>query len=157
QGSRTTGGADRDLPPLSVEASRESGFTADEDAGVGRWMTEHPTFDGRGVTIALLESAQPVFTDPTLRSAKALDGRDIPKIAGILNGLAPDMPDDTRVILDTEVSVAGSWCRIGPRTYALPHAGTYRFGLFRVPAGANVIHEFGVIEDLATHEIRVDS
>ena len=51
--------------------------------------------------------------------------------------------------------MARSWWRIGSRTYALPHAGTYRFGVFRVPAGANVIHEFGVVEDLATREIRV--
>lgn len=37
---------------------------------------------GAGVTIALLESATPEFTHPTLRSAKALDGTDIGKIAG---------------------------------------------------------------------------
>ena len=59
--------------------------------------------------------------------------------------------------LNTEVGVARSWCRIGPRTYVLPRAGTYRFGVFRVPAGANLVHEFGVIEDLTTHEIRIDS
>jgi Subtilase family len=157
QGERPSGGANPDLPALSVGASRESGFTADDDAGVGRWMAEHPTFDGRGVTIALLESAQPAFNNPTLRSAKTLDGRDVPKIAGILNVVAPDVWDETRVALETEVRVAGSWCQIGGRTYVFPHAGVYRFGVFRIPGGANVVHEFGVVEDLATHEIWIDA
>src|SRR5262249_19186752 len=140
QGSASSNNANRNLPLLTIADSRASGYTADEDAGVGSWLAEHPTYDGRGVTIALLESAQPAFAQAVFGGAKTLDGRYIPKIAGVLNGLAGDAPDDTRVTLDTEVSATGTWCRIGRRTYILPHPGTYRFGVFRVPADANVVH-----------------
>lgn len=146
-----------DLPPLSIAASRESGYTADDDVGIGEWMAQHPTFDGRGVTIALIENALPSFADPTLRTAKALDGRDVPKIAGILNTIDPAYPDETRVVLGTEVSAATSWARIGGRTYILPRPGTYRFGLLVLSAGANLVHQFGVIEHERTREVWIDA
>jgi hypothetical protein len=145
------------LPPLSVERSRESGYTADNDVGLGDWMKEHPTFDGRGVTVAVLENALPEFTHPTLRSAKTLDGRDLPKLTGILNTIADDDPDETRVALDREVRAVTAWCQIDGRTYIVPHPGHYRFGLFTLPAGGNLIARFGVLEDETTHDIRVDT
>ena len=89
------------LPALTPAEARDPGFTADNDVGIGDWSRQHPTFDGRGVTIAVLESALPIFTDPVFRTAKALDGRDVPKIAGILNAIDPEYDDETRVRLDT--------------------------------------------------------
>ena len=148
--------AHTELPSLSIAESREAGFTAD-DAGVGEWMTEHPAFDGRGVTIALLENALPWFADPSFRSAKTLDGEDVPKIAGILNTLAPGEPDDTRVRLTTLVDAAKSWTRVGDRTYVFPHPGSYRFGVLRMPAGGNVIHEFAVTEEQTSHDVWIDA
>jgi Subtilase family len=145
------------LPLLSPEASRDAGFTADDDVGVGEWIERHPTFDGRGVTIALVENGLPSFTDPGLRGAKTLDGRDVPKLAGILNTIDPDEPDETRVSLSSEVDAAASWSRIGARTYILPRPGRYRFGLFNLPAGTNLVHQFGVLEDESTHEVWVDT
>ena len=146
-----------DLPPLSIAESRESGYTADDDVGIGRWTSQHPTFDGRGVTIALIENALPSFADPTLRTAKALDGRAVPKIAGILNTIDPSLPDDTRVLLDTEVRAGTSWARVGKRTYIVPRPGTYRFGILTLPAGTNVVHQFGVIEHDQTREVWIDA
>jgi hypothetical protein len=145
-----------DLPPLSLAESRERGFTAD-DVGVGEWLTAHPTFDGRGVTIALLENALPSFGDPTVRSAKTIDGRDVPKIAGILNVPGTGAADETRVELDTIVDARTTWTRIGRRTYLLPRAGTYRFGLLAVPAGGNAIHQFAIVEDPATRSVWLDT
>jgi hypothetical protein len=145
------------LPLLAPSAARESGYTADDDAGVGEWMRSHPTFDGRGVTIAFVETAQVEFGHPTLRSASALDGTEIPKLVSILNTIDPDDRDDTRVDLNTEVRAVSTWCRIGNRTYIVPHPGTYRFGLFALPAGNNLVQQFGVIRDEASGEIRVDT
>ncbi|MBA2301496.1 MAG: S8/S53 family peptidase, partial [Acidobacteria bacterium] len=148
---------DPGLPLLTVAESRASGFTAEEDAGVGDWMKEHPTFDGRGVTIALVESALPNFADPAFRSAKTLDGRDVAKIAGIVNTIDPGGSDETRVQLDTQVSARTSWARIGRRTFILPRPGIYRVGLLGLPGGGNVLHEFGVAEHQQTHELWIDS
>jgi hypothetical protein len=145
------------LPLLSPRAARQSGFTADDDAGVGEWMARHPTFDGRGVTIAFLESAQAEFGHPTLRSATALDGSEIPKLAGILNAIDPEDADETRVDLDTVVRAVTTWCRIGSRTYIVPHPGMFRFGLFTLPAGKNIVLQYGVLRDEANGETRVDT
>jgi hypothetical protein len=144
------------LPVVTPAESREPGFTAD-DAGMGEWMARNPTFDGRGVTIALLESGLPSFSDPTLRSAKTLDGRDVPKVAGILNAVDSRHTDETRVRLHTVIDVPKSWARVGNRTYILPRPGSYRLGMLDVPAGSNVIHQFAVIEDQTTREVWIDS
>ena len=116
-------GRHSELPPLSIEQARKRGYTADDDSGVGKWYAEHPTFDGRGVTIALLETAQAAFDHPSFRSARAIDGVEVPKIAGILNAVGPDVDDETRVELDTWVEAASPWVRLGLRTYFLPAPG----------------------------------
>jgi len=145
------------LPALSAVASRQPGYTADEDVGLRRWTEEHPTFDGRGVTIALLESGLPEFTHPTIRTAKTLDGREIPKLAGILNTIADDHVDESRVQLDVEIKSVSAWHRIESRTYIMPRTGHFRFGRFRLLAGANLVHEFGVLRDDTSGEIWVDA
>ena len=98
-----------DKPALTVEASRASGYTADEDTGLAEWRRRHPTFDGRGVTIAVTEPGLLDFGHPAFRSALTLDGREIPKIAGIVNGIDLDSYDTTRVVLDTDVRATSSW------------------------------------------------
>lgn len=145
------------LPALTHEASRAPGFTADSDIGVGEWMRTHPTFDGRGVTIALVESGLPSFTGPVLRTAKTLDGRDVPKIAGILNTIDPASPDETRVRLDTPIDAAKSWARVGNRTYILPGPGRFRAGALEVPGGGNVIQRFAVLEEESTGTVWIDT
>ena len=146
-----------DLPLLTVARSRDSGYTADDDAGMSTWFQTHPTYDGRGVTIALLESGNHELMHPAFRSAKALDGRDVPKLAGIVNTIALDDPDDTRVELNVQVRAARTWCRIGDRTYTMPGPGTYAFGFFTLPAAANLLHRFGVIRDETSGTVLVDT
>jgi Subtilase family len=144
-------------PSLSPAQASESGYTGGEDAGVREWLERHPTYDGRGVTIALLETAQPEFLSSILGQAKSLDGRDVPKLAGIINPIGADEPDDTRVSLDVEVNARTAWNRIGDRTYALPRPGRFRFGLFTLPLASNLISQFGVLQDEATQEVWVDA
>jgi hypothetical protein len=145
------------LPRLSVKASRTAGYTADEDTGVGAWMREHPTFDGRGVTVALIETGEPDFTHLISATARTIDGRTIPKIAGVLNAIDPDAPDETRVTLDTPVHATSAWVRIGRRTFIIPKPGTYRFGVFVLPMGSNLRYEFGVLEDDVSGDVRIDT
>jgi hypothetical protein len=145
------------LPPLTAASAQQAGYTADEDTGIERWMRAHPTFDGRGTTIAIIESALPEFSHPTLGTAKTLDGRDIDKLAGILNAIDPTEYDDTRVMLTTDVNATSTWTNIKGRTFILPRAGSYRFGILSVNAGGNLVHQFGVLRSQATAEIWVDT
>jgi len=147
----------KNLPTLSVPESRAYGYTAEEDTGVGDWLAQHPTWDGRGVTIAMLESGEPEFQHPTLRSAKSLDGKDVPKIAGVVNTVDQSDDDNTRVEMKTVISTARSWYTIAGRTYILPHPGTFRFGIFYASGGGNVREEFAVLWDQKSGDIWVDS
>ncbi|MEI9979907.1 MAG: S8 family serine peptidase [Edaphobacter sp.] len=52
--------------------------------GVPEYLKEHPTYDGRGTTIAVVEGYGDLL-HPVLQDALTLDGRHIPKIAGILD------------------------------------------------------------------------
>ncbi|MCU1384444.1 MAG: serine protease [Acidobacteria bacterium] len=144
-------------PSLSPEDASGRGYTGEEDAGVREWIEKHPTYDGRGVTIAMLETGQPEFLSSILGQATSLDGRSVPKLAGIINAVGADEPDDTRVVLDVEVSAQTAWNRIGDRTYAFPRSGRFRFGMFTLPVAVNLIAQFGVLQDEATHEVWVDA
>ena len=145
------------LPELTPIEAQAPGFTADNDVGLGDWRVAHPTFDGRGVTIAILENALPSFGDPVLRHAKTLQGQVVAKIRGILNAVPSDHDDETRVRLNTRIDVARSWARVGNRTYIFPEPGAYRMGMLDVPAGTNVVHQFAVIRHETSREVWIDS
>jgi hypothetical protein len=145
-----------DKPALTADAARAAGYTADEDSGLGEWRRRHPPFDGRGVTIANIEDGLLDFGHPAFRSSLTLDGREVPKIAGIVNAIDLDSHDRTRVVLDTDVRVTSSWTRVGSRTFVFPRPGTYHFGIFSLATGGNLVQQFGVAEDEAG-ELRVDA
>ena len=149
--------ADSGLLPLSASQATAAGYTADEDAGVGRWRAAHPTFDGRGVTIALLETGQPEFASSIFGPAKSIGGGDLSKLAGIVDAIGDDEPDETRVALDTEIDARSAWNRVGDRTYALPHPGHFRFGVFSLPVATNLISQFAVLRDEQTGHLWVDA
>ena len=79
------------------------------------------------------------------------------KIAGIFNVIDPAAPDATRVDLTVDVRVVSVWTRVGLRTYLFPRPGRYHFGVFVLPMGDGLAHQFGVIEDEESREIRVDA
>jgi hypothetical protein len=145
------------LPVLSPAQAREPGYTAEDDTGVGQWLTDHPLWDGRGVTIAFLESGLPEFGHPTLRTARSLDGQEVPKLAALINTVDQRGEDDTRVSMQTVLHSSTVWHEISGRTYTLPHVGNFRFGIYAVPAGGNLRQEFAVLWDMDTGDIWVDS
>jgi len=148
---------DMNLPLLTKAASEEPGYTGDEDMGVDRWLHEHPTFDGRGVTIALIDMGLPDFSHPIFGPAKTLDGRPIEKIAGIVNALDTTEYDQTRVELTRTINAVGTWVWITNRFFILPHAGKYQFGFLELNAGDNLTQQIGVLRSSSTGEIWVDT
>lgn len=145
------------LPLLSPAQARGPGYTAEDETGVTRWLATHPRWDGRGVTIALLESGLPEFDHPTLRDAKDLQGQPTPKIAGFANTVAPESEDQTRVSMSTVIRSQMAWYSVANRTYILPRPGTFRFGMLSVPVGGNLRQDFAVLWDTMSGEIWVDS
>lgn len=146
-----------DLPPVTPEEALDAGYTADDDAGVGEWHRRHPTFDGRGVTIAFLESGLIEFGQPSLQDAMALDGTRVRKIIGVLNTLDPDVDDETRVDLSRSVRARTTWQIVDGRTYIFPRPGSYTFGIFTLPVVGTLIQRFAVIRETASGQVWLDT
>jgi Subtilase family len=96
-------------------------------------VSRHPTYDGRGVTIALIDSGHPDALLPEFQTAYALDGTPVPKFSGFIN--TADARHDALasarwVSMARRVSSRDRTVEIEGRTYRTPRDGWYRIGLF---------------------------
>jgi subtilisin family serine protease len=148
---------DQSLPSLTPAAAKQPGYTGVEGTGIERWMSEHPTYDGRGVTIAILETAQLDYSLPIFSHAKTLEGRDIAKIAGVLNAISSDEFDGTRVPLTIRLDGNETRVKIDGRTFILPRVGKYLFGYLSMTPSPTIVERFGVLRSLASDEIWIDT
>jgi hypothetical protein len=89
----------------------------------------NPTFDGRGVTVAMIDrSMDPLL--PELQQARALDGSVIPKIAAYVAVTDKDEdPDDRWVPMDSVVTAVDGRVEFKGRSYTVPRPGTFRIGM----------------------------
>lgn len=91
------------------------------------WRKQHPTYDGRGVTIGIVDALiDPLI--PELRKALTLDGKPVQKIAG--HRFVADVDEERDGDL---LSESDQWVHMSPAIpagYVLPRAGTFRFGVF---------------------------
>lgn len=100
------------------------------DLGGVDLLRKHPTFDGRGVTIALLDGA-PDFLLPELQEAKTLDGQVIPKVVSVLTSVDPVVDGGPQwVDMRQEVSAANGTVSYRGKSYRVASSGRYRIGLF---------------------------
>jgi len=105
-------------------------YMPEKDMDIDRFNSDHPTFDGRGVGVAILD-ATPDFLLPELQTATSLDGRPIRKIAGALAVSDPrDDKDPMWVKMDHTVKAEGGKFTYQDVTYIAPSDGEYRFGFF---------------------------
>ena len=100
------------------------------DIGAEEFRKANPTFDGRGVTIAMIDmNPDPLL--PELQVATTLDGKPTPKIVVFETALDADDEDDGRWLRMTDVvEVAGDQFTYLDSTYTAPHAGTFRIAIF---------------------------
>ena len=92
----------------------------------------NPTFDGRGVTIGLLDGNLDLLL-PEFQTAYTLDGRAVPKIADFVNTTDPvddaeDMPQ--WVSMRDEVTASGKRIAYDGGTFRTPGDGAFRIGFF---------------------------
>src|SRR6266699_3052719 len=116
------------LPPPLPAAARDKAlaltpYVPMADMGSRQFTRAHPEYDGRGVTIGVLEGGVLDMTHPALQTARLITGDSVP-------------PIDAR---DGTFSVEG-------RTYHAPGPGRYSFGVYtgylKIPGGP-----FGVVWD----------
>jgi hypothetical protein len=171
------------LPDPTVESSGRAGATASVDAGRGRrrprstrtcrrneigsvdFRTAHPTWDGRGVTIGVIDSGvdldHPALQTTTTGERKIVDW--VTATDPLFDG------DGTWRRMLTEITGPGRR-RTPGRTWTLPSSGTYKVNAFSEsitaasePGGdvnrdGDTTDRFGVLYDSkATNDIWVDA
>lgn len=127
--------------------------TNDDDAiGLTRFRDMHPTYDGRGVTIAIVEggATRVALEHPAFAPAKAIGGEPIPKIAAIINTDTTRSGSLTIAALEI-VESEERLVRVKHNLYVLPRPG--RFALGRFEYGQEV---FFVLWDAVAREAWCD-
>ena len=146
----------RDNPYMPINDIRAADFTA-----------AHPTWDGRGVTIGILDTGV-TLDHPSLLTTSTGER----KVTGWVTYTDPVTdPDPTWV--DMAAQVSGATFTFANLTYTAPYAGTFRIGLFNErdprlggelgndvnrdgnPAGSN--GTFAVLWDTASNKVWVDT
>ena len=67
-------GGSKNAPPPDAATPAENAYLPTRDIGAPQFIRDHPTFDGRGVTIANVDGNSPDMLAPELQTALSLDG-----------------------------------------------------------------------------------
>lgn len=112
--------------------------------GVPDLLKQHPTFDGRGTTVAVVGYSVGDLLHPAMQDALTLDGKPIPKVAGILE--VPRAENDiyaVRLVAEEPPSLPPPFLELRMTdpiqsetknagyegaTFTLPEPGAYRIG-----------------------------
>ena len=108
----------------------------------------HPTYDGRGITVAMVDGNFD-FLMPEMRYGTDINGKTVNKIAHYRNSLDPledDYPQWVR--MDHAIDATGTTAVFGGKRFILPAPGRYRIGFFneRKFGGDNVAYLHGDID-----------
>ena len=120
-----------DWPPERADLTMRPIYSPLKDLGADRWREEHPTFDGRGVTVAVLDGNVD-FLLPELQVAMTADGQPRRKVIDVLNSMDPLEPEDEFphwISMRDRVSAAGTDASYAGETWRLPRPGTYAIGI----------------------------
>jgi hypothetical protein len=179
-GSTAAKGAQEDepWPPTWGDYPLRHAYSPLKDIDAAEMRAKHPTFDGRGVTIALLDGNMDLL-HPEFQTAYTLDGKTVPKIADFLN--VTDPRDDAElnaqwVNMQQQVVARDRQVTFGGKTFTTPHDGEFRIGFFNErrfndPANGAYIDQdvdrngnpkgddglFGVLWDESTNDVWVDT
>jgi hypothetical protein len=128
---QAAGTATASIPPPGPATPAENPYLPTRDIGAPQFVAAHPTFDGRGVKIGILDSGVDLLI-PELQTAKLLDGTPTRKIVDWVNVNDPlEGFDATWVNMQDQVTAGrdGAFTYKGV-SYRAPAAGSYRIGLF---------------------------
>ena len=150
--------------PPDATTERANPFMPIQDTGAASFLDAHPTWDGRGVTIGIVDTGisldHPSLTTTSTGERKVVDW---------VTGTDPITDNDpTWVNMGTQVS--GASFSFDGRTYTAPVAGSYRIGVFvegdarlngefarNVNRDGDITDRFGVLWNTGTNQVWVDA
>ena len=160
-------------PPTLSDFPLRHPYSPLNDINAAEFLKEHPTYDGRGVTIGLLDyNLDPLL--PEFQTAYKLDGRPIPKIADLLNVSDPyDDPVEGSqwVKMREQVFARDHRVTFQGRSFTTPHDGMFRIGFFSYITASELLSKIiertaksdgdegalGVLWDEQNNEVWVDT
>jgi hypothetical protein len=170
--------APAEWPPQLTDYPLRHPYSPIKDLDAADFLAKHPTWDGRGVTIALLDGNFDLLL-PEFQTAYTLDGKTVPKVADYLNVTDPRDDGDINpqwVDMQETVTSSGGKASFKGKTFTVPRDGTYRIGFFserrfNMDSNAAYIDQdidrdgnpkgddglFGVLWDEASNDVWVDT
>ncbi|HEX5013405.1 MAG TPA: S8 family serine peptidase [Candidatus Limnocylindrales bacterium] len=160
--------------PPSAATPRANPYMPTQDTGAAQFVNAHPEWDGRGVTIGIVDTGQSL-DNPALLTTSTGER----KIIDWVTGTDPFTDNDpTWLNMSTQVTASGGTFVIsgtvpGAGTYTAPANGTYRFAIFNErdprlggelgsdvnrdgnPAGSSGL--FAVLWDTTANNVYVDT
>jgi hypothetical protein len=128
--SRSIQAADTVWPPVLSDRPLTHRYHPWGDTRALSFLEENPTYDGRGVKVAMIDMNPDVLL-PELQVARSLDGTEIPKVAVYGTALDVREEDDGRWLhMDEVVDASGGTLRYRDTTYTAPREGTFRMARF---------------------------
>ena len=119
-------------PPRMGDYPLRNPYSPLADLDAAKFRAEHRTWDGRGVTIAVMDGNFDLLL-PEFQTAYTVDGQPVPKVADYLN--VADPRDDFEhspqwVDMRQTAQASGGKLTIGAKTYTAPRDGAFRVGIF---------------------------
>ena len=124
-------------PAPGAGTARVNPYMPTQDTGAAQFVNANPTWDGRNVTIGIVDTGVS-FDHPSLLTTST--GQ--PKIMDWVTGTDPVTDGDpTWIAMDTQVT--GPSFVVDGSTYTAPSGGSFRFGLFG-ESGLGAGSEYGI-------------
>ena len=111
-------------PAPGAGTPRVNPYMPTQDTGAAQFVNAHPTWDGRGVTIGIVDTGISLDHPSLLTTSTGQ-----PKVVDWVTGTDP-VTDDDPTWINMENQVSGSSFAFQGVTYTAPASGNYRIGLF---------------------------
>jgi subtilisin family serine protease len=128
-----------DVAPPGPTTPKQNPYMPTQDIGAPQFVAAHPTFDGRGVTIGILDTGvdlgHPALQTTTTGERKVVDW--VTMTDPLTDG------DPTWIVMGTTVTVSGGTFTAGGKTYTGAPDGTWKFGVLK-ESSLGAASEYGV-------------
>lgn len=153
--------------PPSAATPRANPYMPTQDTGAAQFVTANPTFDGRKVTIGILDSGV-TLDHPSLQTTSTGEAKIVDWVT-----YTDPFTDDDPTWINMSAQVSGANVSFNGVSYTAPYAGAFRIGVFNErdarlggevqsdvnrdgnPAGSSGL--FAVLWDPATNLVWVDT